>query len=67
MSDATDILGDMNITDEGEPADTLARLERSGLYTPPATNPAPWPDAPGGRSCTSAEFQALLEEMRGDH
>jgi len=45
----------------------LARLEREGRYTPPASEPAPWPRHPGGPTYTDAESEALLDEMRGDH
>lgn len=46
---------------------TLERLEREGRYTPPESEPAPWPRRSGGPKYTSAEADALLEEMRGDH
>ena len=47
-------------------ADTrLARLEREGRYTPPATAPTPWPSRPGGRAYTSGEADALLDAVRG--
>lgn len=45
----------------------LARLEREGRYTPPASEPAPWPEAPGGPSYSADEAEALMDEMRGDH
>lgn len=50
----------------GERESTLARLEREGRYTPPASNPPPWPDHPGGPRYTTEEVDALLDEMRGD-
>lgn len=45
----------------------LERLEREGRYTPPTSDPAPWPAHPGGPAYTEAEADALLDEMRGDH
>jgi len=68
---------DVVVTERGKPRwrvsavrdqDTaLARLEREGRYTPPASEPAPWPRHPGGTAYTEAEVDALLDEMRGDH
>lgn len=52
------------VTDDDGP---LSRLERAGLYTPPATEPAPWPAAPAGPSYTADQVAALLEDSRGDH
>lgn len=73
VTDAADVV----VTERGEPrwrvsavrdSDTaLARLEREGRYTPPASEPAPWPRRPGGPAYTGAEADALLDEMRGDH
>lgn len=73
VTDAADVV----VTERGEPrwrvsavrdSDTaLARLEREGRYTPPASEPAPWPPHPGGPAYTGAEADALLDEMRGDH
>lgn len=51
----------------GEHESALARLAREGRYTPPSSTPAPWPDRPGGASYTTAEADALLAEMRGEH
>lgn len=45
----------------------LDRLEREGRLIPAKANPAPWPSHPGGPTYTSAEFDALLDEMKGDH
>lgn len=45
----------------------LERLEREGRYTPPTSDPAPWPAVPAGPAYTEAEADALLDEMRGDH
>ena len=45
----------------------IDRLAREGRYTPPAVNPAPWPQHPGGPRYTSAEAQALIDDIRGDH
>lgn len=68
---------DVVVTERGKPRwrvsvvrdqeTVLARLEREGRYTPPASTPASWPSAPGGRSYTDAQVEALLDEMRGDH
>jgi prevent-host-death family protein len=73
VTDAHDVV----VTERGKPRwrvsavrhpDTgLERLEREGRYTPPATEPAPWPRRPGGPTYTEAEADALLNEMRGDH
>lgn len=46
---------------------TLARLEREGRYTPPSSDPTPWPESPGGPRYTDAETDALIDEMRGGH
>lgn len=69
--------GDVIITERGVPRwrlsiftdddGPLSRLERAGLYTPPATEPAPWPAAPAGPSYTADQVAALLEDSRGDH
>ena len=45
----------------------LARLERDGRYTPPASSPAPWPTEPGGPAYTDTEVGELLDDMRGEH
>lgn len=68
---------DVVVTERGAPrwrvsavrgADSsLARLEREGRYTPPSSDPAPWPSAPGGPTYSSGEADALSEQMRGDH
>lgn len=68
---------DVVVTERGEPrwrvsavreSDTaLTRLEREGRYTPPASEPAPWPGAPGGPTYTAEEVDALIDETRGDH
>lgn len=73
VTDAADVV----VTERGKPRwrvtavrdhDTvLARLEREGRYTPPASDPVPWPARPGGPAYTAAEAEALLDEMRGDH
>lgn len=73
VSDAEDVV----VTERGKPRwrvstvreqDTaLARLEREGRYSPPASTPTPWPSRPGGRAYTDGEVDALLDEMRGDH
>lgn len=68
---------DIVVTERGKPRwrvsavrdrDTaLERLEREGRYTPPTSDPAPWPTRPGGPAYTETEADALLDEMRGDH
>lgn len=68
--------GDVVVTERGEPRwrvsvfggqeAPLARMERDGRYTPPASAPAPWPNDPGGPRYTDADAEALLDEMRGD-
>lgn len=73
VTDAEDIV----VTERGEPRwrvstikaaeRVLDRLEREGRYTPPSTDPAPWPDGPGGPSYTTSEVDALLDELRGEH
>lgn len=45
----------------------LGRLEREGRYTPPSSEPTPWPSTPGGPAYTQSEADALLDEMRGEH
>ena len=50
------------VTDDGP----LSRLKRAGLYTPPATEPAPWPTAPAEPAYTAEQVAALLEDSRGD-
>lgn len=68
---------DVVVTERGRPrwrvsavreSDTaLVRLEREGRYTPPASEPAPWPTVPGGPKYTADEVEALIDGMRGDH
>lgn len=68
---------DVIVTERGTPrwrvssvqeSDTaLARLQREGRYTPPTTDPAPWPTTPGGPAYTSDGADALLAELRGEH
>lgn len=68
---------DVIVTERGKPRwlispvrdsdTTLERLEREGRYTPPAAEPATWPTVPGGPTYTSAEVDALLDDLRGDH
>lgn len=50
-----------------QPDTTLRRWEQEGRYTPPASEPAPWPAAPGGPRYATHEADALLDQMRGDH
>jgi len=69
--------GDIVVTERGEPRwrvspfrgedAPLARMERDGRYTPPASTPAPWASHPGGSRYTEPEVEALLAEMQGDH
>ncbi|OBG89342.1 hypothetical protein A5699_14255 [Mycobacterium sp. E802] len=69
--------GEVIVTERGEPRwrvsayrsqdAPLARAERQGRYTPPAPAPAPWPDRPGGPAYESADVDALLDEVKGDH
>lgn len=69
--------GDVIVTERGAPRwrvsffsgeeTPLDRWERTGRYTPPATDPAPWPAAPGGPRYTGAQVDDLLDELRGDH
>lgn len=73
VTDAEDVV----VTERGKPrwrisvvrdSDTaLLRLEREGRYTPPASDPAPWPTTPGGPTYTADEADALIEDMRSDH
>ncbi|MHB1235008.1 MAG: type II toxin-antitoxin system Phd/YefM family antitoxin [Microbacteriaceae bacterium] len=73
VTDADDVV----VTERGKPRwrvstvrnqeAPLARLEREGRYTPPASTPAPWPSHPGGPPYTGDHVDALLDEMRGDH
>lgn len=68
---------DLVVTERGKPRwrvsrvrdrdTTLERLEREGRYTPPVSEPAPWPSHPGGPEYTGPEADAMLDEMRGDH
>lgn len=51
----------------GDSEDALVRLARAGRYTPPVSGPAPWPDHPGGPAYTTAQADALLDELRGGH
>lgn len=68
--------GDVIVTERGKPRwrvsayqpdDGLARLQREGLYTPPADEPAAWPAGPRGPRYTDSDVDALLQEMRGEH
>lgn len=44
----------------------LDRLQRQGRYTPPATQPTPWPTRAGGPAYTSGEVDALLADLRNE-
>lgn len=69
--------GDVIVTERGEPRwritpfrgqDTpLAQMARDGRYSPPVSDPAPWPSHPGGPKYTDAEVESLLDELHGDH
>ncbi len=68
---------DITVTERGVPrwqislltpgASTLTRLQDEGLYTPPATNPAPWPSHSAGPKYTEEQIAELLADIRGDH
>ena len=49
-----------------EPDSALARMEREGQYTPPASSPASWPNQGGEPSYSGVQIDALLDESRGD-
>ncbi len=65
--------GEVIVTERGEPRwrvsayrsqdAPLARAERQGRYTPPASTPAPWPNRPGGPAYESDDVEALLIRM----
>lgn len=69
--------GEIIVTERGEPRwrvsayrsqdAPLARAERQGRYTPPASIPALWPNRPGGPAYESGDVEALLDELKGDH
>lgn len=73
VTDSNDVV----VTEHGEPKwrismyrhdeTALTRLEREGYYTPPTTDPAPWPSQPSGPKYSEAQIEELLSEMRGDH
>lgn len=73
VTDGSDVV----VTERGKPRwrvsayrdddSPLVRTERDGRYTPAQSVPAPWPSLPGGPTYTSAEVDALLDEMRGEH
>ena len=46
---------------------SLARHEREGRYTPPASAPAPWSDRAAGPAYDDAQVDVLLSEVAGDH
>ena len=51
-----------------ERSDTvLSALEELGAFTPAKHSGVAWPIHPGGPSYTSAQVDALLSEMKGDH
>lgn len=69
-------VGEVVVTERGRPTwritpyrgeeSVLDRLEGEGRYSPPASSPDPWPVHPGGAAYTSAEVDALIDEIRGD-
>ncbi|WP_106848503.1 type II toxin-antitoxin system Phd/YefM family antitoxin [Blastococcus sp. Marseille-P5729] len=69
-------VGEVIVTERGEPRwrvssyrgqdDSLARAERQGRYTPPASTRVPWPEAVGGPRYESEDVDALLDELKGD-
>lgn len=70
-------VGEVIVTERGEPRwrvssyhghdDPLARAERQGRYTPPASNRVPWPTEVGGPRYRSEDVDELLEQMKGEH
>lgn len=50
-----------------EQGTVLDRLERDGRYTPPVSEPVPWPERPEGPGYTDLQIDALLDDVRGDH
>lgn len=68
--------GEVIVTERGEPRwrvssyrgqdDPLARAERQGRYTPPASNREPWPTEVGGPRYRSEDVDALLDLMKGE-
>lgn len=70
-------VGEVIVTERGEPrwrvssyrgeGDALARAERQGRYTAPASKRVSWPEVVGGPRYESEDVDALLDEMRGNH
>ena len=48
----------------GDGEDPLAEMERQGIYTPPSAAPRPAPVLEP--AYTTAEVEAILDELRGD-
>lgn len=69
--------GEVIVTERGEPRwrvsaysgqdDPLARAERQGRYSPPASTRVPWPADAGGPRYRSDDVDAVLDQMKGDH
>lgn len=70
-------IGEVIVTERGEPRwkvssfrgedDALARTERQGRYTAPATRRVSWPESVGGPRYESEDVDELLDEMKGNH
>lgn len=71
------VVGEVIVTERGVPRwrvssyldqdDLLARAERQGRYTPPASKRVPWPTEVGGPRYRSEDVEELLDEMKGEH
>ncbi len=71
------VVGEVIVTERGEPRwrvsayggqdDPLARAERQGRYTPPASNRVPWPTEVGGPAYQSVDVDELLDQLKGEH
>lgn len=69
-------VGEVVVTERGTPTwritpyrgeePAMDRLKREGRYCPPAAAPDPCPFHPGGSAYTSAEVDALIDEICGD-
>lgn len=69
--------GEIIVTERGKPrwrvtsysdeGDVLARAQRQGRYTAPATRPIPWPDSAAGPHYDAAEVDALISEIKGEY
>ena len=71
------VVGEVIVTERGEPRwrvssyrgqdDPLARAERQGRYSPPASKRVPWPTEVGGPRYRSEDVDELLDQMKGEH